>query len=185
MSEIDRLHNSDSKRSSICIVGAGIAGMRRAMQSCSKMDSTSQSLKPEVGWEAEYVLPLVWSDYCCTSFLAISTLLSLDMPEQSTRIPGRYVGTSFRLILFPPWFLFPKLTPIFLIRGPQWIHTSGNNPILNIAINSDTPPCTHGMRGSTFTTNQGLWLIMLKQKLFAMSNGRSLKRHFAIAFRIE
>lgn len=61
------------------------------------------------------------------------------MPEQSTRIPGRYVGTSFRLILFPPWFLFLRLTPIFLIRGSQWIHTSGSNPILNIATNSDTP----------------------------------------------
>lgn len=61
------------------------------------------------------------------------------MPEQSTRISGRYVRTSFRLILSPPWFLFLKLTRIFLIRGLQWIHTSGNNRILNIAVNSDAP----------------------------------------------
>ena len=89
------------------------------------------------------------------------------MPEQSTQISGRYVRSSFRLILSPPWFLFLKLTPIFLIRGPQWIHTSGNNPILNIAISSDTP--LHSWNESINLYNQ-LGLIVDHAKANVLCN---------------
>ena len=97
-----------------------------------------QSLKPEVGWEAEYVLPSSGETIVAHRFWRSDTTL-LDMPEQSTRISGGYVRNVFSFDFVSTMVCFLKLTPIFLIRGPQWIHTSRNNPILNIAINSDTP----------------------------------------------
>jgi NAD(P)-binding Rossmann-like domain len=136
-SEIDRLHNSDSERANLCIVGTGIAGLRCAtILHENGFDVTILEARSRVG--GRVCLPSSGATIVVRRFWRSDTIL-LDMPEQSTRISGRYVGTSFRLILSPLWFFFLKLTPISLIRGPQWIHTPGNNPILNIPINSDAP----------------------------------------------
>src|SRR4051794_34021627 len=112
---------------------SGIAGLRyAAILHENEFDVTILEARSRVGGRVHH--PLVWSDYWCTSSLAISDTTLLDMPEQSTRISSTYIRWSFCFDFVSTTVFSLKLTSIFLTRGPQWIYTSGNNPILNIAI---------------------------------------------------
>jgi glycine/D-amino acid oxidase-like deaminating enzyme len=106
MLETDPLHNSDSERPNICIVGAGIAGLRcAAILHENGFDVTILEARSRVGGRVRPPLLSSGVTIVVCRFLRSDTTL-LDMPEQSTRISGGYVRTSFRLVLSPPWSSF-------------------------------------------------------------------------------